>query len=70
MEYKVVTSHSPANLSETINLLINEGWEPIGSHQVVLQHSQNRYSGSQHMDTLHKFDYSQTRIKKDSTPIK
>lgn len=64
MEYKIVSSHSPQGLSNTINLLIGEGWEPMGSHQVVVIHSQNRYSGSQHMDTKHETEYSQTMIKK------
>ena len=64
MEYKIVSSHSPQGLSNTINLLIGEGWEPIGSHQVVVIHSQNRYSGSQHMDTLNQLEYTQTMIKK------
>jgi hypothetical protein len=40
-----------------------EGWLPIGSHSVVNTHSQNRYSGSQHMDTIHKTEYSITMQK-------
>lgn len=39
---------------------ITQGWEPIGSHSVVVIHAQNRYSGSQHMDTLYKTEYSIT----------
>lgn len=65
MEYKIVSSSSPQGLTNTINLLINEGWEPVGSHQVVVVHSQNRFSGSQHMDTKIDIEYSQTMIKKD-----
>ena len=64
MEYKIVSSHSPQGLSNTINLLINEGWEPKGSHQVIVIHSQNRFSGSQHMDTKHETEYTQTMTKK------
>ena len=64
MEYKIVTSNNPQGLSNTINLLIGEGWEPVGSHQVVVIHSQNRYSGMLHMDTKHETEYSQTMIKK------
>jgi hypothetical protein len=64
MEYKIVSAPSPYNLSSTINFLIGEGWEPIGSHQVAVIHEQNRYSGSQHMDTKIELEYSQTMIKK------
>ena len=63
MEYKIVSSHSPQGLSNTINLLIGEGWEPMGPHQVVVIHSQNRYSGMQHMDTKHETEYSQTMVR-------
>ena len=58
MEYKVVTSSSPEGLNEKINNLIKNGWKPMGSHQVVEQHRQNRYSGMQHQDTLIKHEYS------------
>ena len=64
MEYKIVSSHSPHGLSNTINLLINEGWEPKGSHQVIVIHSQNRFSGTTHKDTTHETEYSQSMIKK------
>jgi hypothetical protein len=65
MEYKIVSSSSPQGLSVIVSNKINEGWEPVGSHQVVVVHSQNRFSGSQHMDTKHETEYSQTMIKKD-----
>lgn len=58
MEYKVITSSSPEGLNEKINNLIKNGWKPMGSHQVVEQHRQNRYSGMQHQDTLIKHEYS------------
>jgi hypothetical protein len=58
MEYKVITSSSPEGLNEKINNLIKDGWKPMGSHQVVEQHRQNRYSGMQHQDTLIKHEYS------------
>lgn len=64
MEYKLVVSSNPHELQEKINNLLNEGWEVIGSHHVVTTHSQNRYSGNQHMDIRHSIEYSQTMIKK------
>jgi hypothetical protein len=30
---------------------------------VALKHSQNRFSGMQHKDTIHELEYSQTMIK-------
>lgn len=63
MEYKVLTSSSPEGLTEKINNLIKDGWKPTGSHQVVEQHRQNRYSGSQHQDTLIKHEYSISMVK-------
>jgi hypothetical protein len=65
MKYKLITSSSPQGLTNTINLLIGEGWTPVGSHQVVVIHSQNHYSGMQLMDTKHETEYSQTMIKND-----
>lgn len=64
MEYKIVSGGSPSDLTTKVNEYITNGWEPIGSHQVVIHKEQNRYSGSQHMDTLNQLEYSQTMIKK------
>ena len=63
MNYKIVTSSSPQTLTTKINELTTDGWKPVGSHQVVVIHSQNRFSGSQHMDTKHETEYSQTMVK-------
>ena len=65
MKYKVVSGSSPNGLTERVNKHINEGWKPIGSHQIIVIHSQNRYSGMLHMDTKHETEYSQTMIKED-----
>ena len=63
MNYTIVSGHSPQDLSKKVNEKINEGWKPIGSHQVVEQHRQNRYSGQQWMDTRIECDYSQTMVR-------
>jgi len=68
MEYKVITSGSPEGLTIAVSNAIKDGWEPIGSHQVVTEHSQNRFAGTQHKDTLHKLEYSQTMVKKETIP--
>ena len=64
MEYKIVYGDSPSEINTKVNEMINDGWEPIGSHQVVVRREQNRYSGSQHMDTLNQLEYTQTMSKK------
>ena len=57
---KIVTSSSARGLTEKINDMINEGWEMIGGHQVVVKHSQNRFAGNQHRDTTNDLEYSCT----------
>jgi len=64
MNYIVINGHSVQDLTRRVNEHIKEGWTPIGSHQVVESHRQNRYSGTQHMDTRIEHEYSQTLIKK------
>lgn len=64
MEYKIVSGGSPSDLTTKVNEKLNDGWELVGSHQVVIHREQNRFSGQQHMDTLNSLEYSQTMIKK------
>lgn len=66
MNYIVVSGHSPQDLTKKVNEKIQEGWTPIGSHQVVESHRQNRYSGQQWMDTRIEHEYSQTLTKSDN----
>ena len=63
MEYKVVSTHSVNRLNEIVGDLIKDGWKPVGSHKVVEKHTQNRFRGTQHVDTLHEHEYTQTMIK-------
>jgi len=65
MDYKIVTSSSPEQLTEKVNGLIKLGWKPVGSHQVLVRHQQNRFSGDQHKDTVYDVEYSQTMIKEE-----
>lgn len=60
MKIKILTAGSPERLNSLLEDHITQGWEPVGSHSVVVIHSQNRYSGSQHMDTIHKLEYAIT----------
>jgi allophanate hydrolase subunit 1 len=68
MEYKIVSGGSPSDLTTKVNERIKDGWELVGSHQVVIHREQNRFSGQQHMDTLNQLEYSQTMCKKTETP--
>lgn len=63
MDYTVISSSSPSGLSQKVNEHVKDGWIPVGSHQVVETHRQNRFSGSQHMDTTITTEYTQTMIK-------
>ena len=64
MEYKIVNGGSPSELTTKVNEKLNDGWELVGSHQVVIHREQNRFSGQQHMDTLNSLEYTQTMCKK------
>ena len=64
MEYKIVNGGSPSELTTKVNEKIKDGWELVGSHQVVIHREQNRFSGQQHMDTLNQLEYAQTMCKK------
>ena len=66
---KIIYASSPEGLNSKMEDMSAEGWLPIGSHSVVNTHSQNRYSGSQHMDTIHKTEYSITMQKLVSKTI-
>lgn len=63
MEYKVIYGDSPNELNQKVNTHLQDGWEIVGSHQVVIRRQQNRYRGDQMMDTLNEIEYTQTLIK-------
>jgi hypothetical protein len=63
MQTKIIYSSSPEGLNSKIAEMNSDGWVAIGSHSAVVSHSQNRYSGQQHMDTIHKTEYSITMQK-------
>ena len=69
MEQKIITSSSASGLNQKIAELQKEGWEPIGSHSVVVIHEQKRFAGTQHRDTIVEREYSQT-MRRESVPIK
>jgi len=64
MKYKIITSSSPEGLEKKVTQLVEEGYEPTGGVNVTITRQQNRYSGSQHMDTINSVEYCQSLIKK------
>ena len=63
--YIILTSSYPKGLADKVNKHLEEGFELIGGLNVVVTHSQNRFRGSTHMDTLHETEYSQAMILKE-----
>lgn len=63
MQYKVVVSSNPSELSSKVSEMLNLGWQPVGGHQVTTTREVNRYSGQQHMDTMYHTEYTQTLVK-------
>jgi hypothetical protein len=63
--YNIVTASNPQALVDKITLFMEEGWDIVGSHCVVVVHKQNRFRGDQHMDTTYELEYSQTMKKKN-----
>ena len=62
MEFKILTAGTVHELNKTIERFINDGWEVVGSHQVVVIHEQNRFAGMQHKDTIIEREYSLSLI--------
>ena len=60
IEQKIIQSDSPEGLNTKIKEHLKEGWKPVGGHTATPLRSQLRYSGTQHMDTLHQAVYAQT----------
>jgi hypothetical protein len=63
MEQIIITSGSARDLSRNISEMIKEGWEPVGSHQVVERNHILQYSGMQHKRTQIEIEYSQSMRK-------
>jgi len=62
LKQQVIYATSAFTLNKKIDEAIAEGWQPLGSHQVVNSHHQLRYSGMQHKDTQIESEYSQTIV--------
>jgi hypothetical protein len=65
VKYRIVSSSSPEGLQNKVNELIEEGFTPTGGVNVNIIRQQNRYSGSQHMDTINSLEYVQSLVKNE-----
>lgn len=64
MNYQILNCNSTSELTKSVNELIKEGWEPVGSHQVAETFHQNKFRGMDHYGTSIEREYTQTMIKK------
>lgn len=65
MKYKVIRSSSPEGLAEKVNTHVENGYRPMGGVVVNVTRQQNRFSGTQHMDTINSLEYVQSVYKDD-----
>ena len=63
METLIISSKSLQGLNEKIEKYYNEGYGVVGGHQVVEVHHQNRFRGTQHVDTIVEHEYSITLVR-------
>jgi len=65
MKQKIITSRSAEDLNSKIEEMQAEGWEPMGSHQVVTESIQNTIrADSVIVRSQYANKYSQTMVKK------
>lgn len=58
----ILTATSTSQLEEKISKHLQEGFTPVGSHQVVTSHVQKRFAGNIHRDSIYTSEYSITMI--------
>lgn len=65
MKQKIITSTSAKHLNDKIEKMQVEGWEPLGSHQMVTDSIQNTIrADSVIVRSVYTNIYSQTMMKK------
>jgi hypothetical protein len=65
MKQKIITAGRASQLNEKIEEMQGDGWEPLGSHQVVTTLTQNIVRGDGVINrTEYTLEYSQTMVKK------
>lgn len=63
---KIITSDNPMLFNNKIKTEIENGWGPIGSHQVSVIQTSNTYSGNLLRATNSVLQYSLTMVKKET----
>lgn len=63
LDYKIVRSHDPAHLTQQVQLRILDGWETVGSHQVVATLQEYVRAGMEIKRIQYTLEYTQTMIK-------
>jgi len=48
ISYEILVSSHPEGLTQKVKEYISNGWSPVGGHQVVVTHVQNRFRGTEH----------------------
>lgn len=61
--YEILHSNRVDGLTQKVKDYMEEGWTPVGSHQVVITHIQNRFRGTELVDSVYQHEYSQTMCK-------
>lgn len=59
MDYKIITANSTEKLQKKVQEYLDEKWTLVGGLHACRIHVQNRFSGTQHMDSLYEYEYSQ-----------
>ncbi len=62
-EYHVIYTTTIHSLIKLVRQSIADGWQPVGSHQVTVQHIRLVYSGNQHKESIYLAEYSQTMVR-------
>jgi hypothetical protein len=65
MKQKIITAGRASQLNQKIEEMQGDGWEPLGSHQVVTTMKLNIVRGDGVINrTEYTLEYSQTMVKK------
>lgn len=64
MEYRIIRNDSLTELSEKVNSLIKEGWEPLGGVSITVIYNSNKLKFFHISDQYQLYKFYQTMIKK------
>jgi len=64
MKQKIITARTARELNSKMQKEMEDGWEPLGSHQVAVVEEYAQYAGNQYRRTIRENEFSQTMVKK------